>query len=193
MRRLLFLFLALAPLACGGSQRASDADWTPEPQAKNKRLRDVEALGGGQVDPLENRAPALVGVRHDLMLSNDPHEARCNCLAVEVGAANDAKKFFWLGSPPDPGPDALTVAVGSRGVACAGGPSDDHQRRPSISAVDMIEDDVIIEVEDLPQGRPIASGAIIPKPGAKGAIYIRPHKNNAFYGRNPGVARCRVR
>jgi hypothetical protein len=192
MRRLLILLLALAPAACSGSQRASDADWSPDPQPKDKRLRETEALYAGGVEPIDDKRLAQLGVRHDLMLSPTPHEAVCNCLAVEVGSGKESK-FFWLGSPADTGADSLAVAIGTRGVSCQGGPADDRQRRPSISAVDMDGDDVIIEVEDLREGPPLASGVIIPKPGPKGGIYIRPHKNNRVYGRGVGNARCKVR
>jgi hypothetical protein len=127
------------------------------------------------------------------MLSNGPHEARCSCLAVEVGNGADGNKFFWLGSPADTGSDSMAIAIGARGVACPGGDPDDKRRRPSISAVDVINDDVILEVEDLPEGRPLASGAVIPKPGPNGAVYIRPRKgHNSVYGVGPG-GRCRVR
>jgi len=192
MRPLLFLLLTFATVACSGSQRASDADWTPEPQPKDKRLRETEALNAAQIDPIDNRQRVQLGVRHDLMLSPTPHEPRCNCLAVEVGSARESK-FFWIGSPADTGTEALAVAVGSRGVPCSGGDPDERRRRPSISAVDRDGEDVILEVEDLPEGRPLASGAIIPKPGLKGAIYIRPHRNNRIYAREPGAARCKVR
>ncbi|APR83434.1 Hypothetical protein A7982_08783 [Minicystis rosea] len=192
MRRLLFILLAFASVACGGSRRASDADWTPEPQSKDRRGRDAEGFNG-QLEPLDDKRQALLGVRHDVMLSNGPHPARCNCLAVEVGNAREGGKFFWLGSAPDTGPDAMTIAIGSRGIDCPGGDPDERRRRPSISAVDVDGDDVIIEVENLPEGRPLASGAVIPKPGPKGGIYLRTHKNNGIYGKNPGSARCRVR
>ena len=43
------------------------------------------------------------------------------------------------------------------------------------------------------EGRPLASGAIIPKPGPKGSIYVRARKGNGVYANNPGVARCKVR
>ncbi len=195
MRLLAFLLLALAPVACGGVQSAADKDWTPEPPAKDKRFRETEALYGAAqpLDLNEPRQSALLGVRHDLMLSNGAHEAPCACLAVEVGSASDANKFFWLGGPPETARDAIVVAVGARGVACPNGPSDDRRRRPSISAVDQENDDVIVEVEDLPEGRPLASGAVIPRPGPKGSIYIRPRKGNGIYGHSPGVGRCKVR
>jgi hypothetical protein len=194
MRRLLILLLTLAPVACGGSQRANDADWTPEPQPKDRKFRDTEALQAAQLDPIAaHHAP--LGVRHDLLLAKGPHEARCNCLAVEVGPGRDAGKFFWLGSPAETGHDTMAVAIGARGVPCPGGDPDEKRRRPSISAVDVINDDVILEIEDLPEGRPIASGAIIPKPGPNGAIYVRPRKgHNSVYGVGPGRGgRCRVR
>ena len=193
MRLLALFLLAVAPIACGGVQSAADKDWTPEPPAKDKRLRETEALYAAQpLDPNEPRQSALLGVRHDLMLSNGGHEESCACLAVEVGHASDANKFFWLGGPPETAHDAIVIAVGARGVACPHGNPDDRRRRPSISAVDQENEDVIVEVEDLPEGLPLASGAVIPKPGPKGSIYIRPRKGNGIYGRSPGVGRCRV-
>lgn len=193
MRRLVVpLLLGLASLACGGAQRADDSDWTPEPQNKQKRLRVTESLGSAQPLEPEKGPSAVLGVRHDLMLGNGPHEARCSCLSVEIGRPGDAK-FFWAGGAPDISPDALTFAIGARGIACPGGDPDDRRRRPSISAVEQAGDDIFIEIEDLPEGRPLASGAIIPRPGPRGSIYVHPRRGNLIYGRNPGVARCRVR
>ncbi len=194
MRRLLVpLLLGVAFVACGGAQRADDSDWTPEVQQKPRHLRETESINAPQpLDPNEKAPSAVVGVRHDLMLSNAPHEARCSCLSVEIGRADDPN-FFWAGGAPTLGADALAVALGARGVACPGGDPDDRRRRPSISAVDQEGEDVIVEVEDLPQSRPLASGAIIPRPGARGGIYVRPRRGNGVYGRSPGVARCRVR
>ena len=89
MRRLLVpLVLGLASVACGGSQRGSDSDWSAEPETKTKRLRDTEALGAPP-EAIDKGPSAFLGVRHDLMLSATPHEARCNCLSVEVGRPKD--------------------------------------------------------------------------------------------------------
>jgi hypothetical protein len=182
MRRLALLVLALASASCGPSKSAADVDWTPEPATKDKHLRDTEALFGPQpLDPKEDRQTAWLGVRHDLMLSKGPHEAHCNCLAVEVGPPTDPR-FFWMGGSPDVGDSALAVAIDGRGVACPGGDPDDRRRRPSISGVFVEGEDVVVEVEDLTQGRPLASGAIIPKPGPKGAIYMRPARAGASTG-----------
>lgn len=194
MRRLALLLAAVVlTVACHGVRSAGDEDWTPEPATKDKRLREDAALNAAQLEPLDDRQLALVGVRHDLMLSGTPHEPRCSCLAVEVGSGNEGSKFFWTGTPPDTGADALAVAIGARGVPCPGGDPDDRRRRPSISAVDRDGDDILIEVEDLPEGRPLASGAVVPKPGPKGSIYIRPHRGNALYGHGVGTAHCKVR
>lgn len=192
MRRLLVpLAVALASIACGSAQRAADEDWSPEVQQKGGRLRSTESLHASQVDPAEKTPTAVIGVRHDLMLSSAPHEARCACLSVEVGHAQDPA-FFWAGGAPDISADSLAIAVGARGIACPGGDPDDRRRRPSISAVDQDGDDIIVEVEDLPEGRPLASGAIIPRPRSRGSIYVRPRKGSGVYARSPGGGRCRV-
>ena len=102
------------------------------------------------------------------MLANGAGKTeRCSCLAVEVGMPGDAL-FFWQGDQPRIGGDATVVAIGAQGVACAGGNPNEERRRPSISAIDLENADVVIEVEDLPDGRPLASGAIVPRPGAGG-------------------------
>jgi hypothetical protein len=134
---------------------------------------------------------AILGVRHDLMLSAGPHDARCACLSVEVGAPGDPQ-FFWSGGRPDVAYDALAIAVGARGIPCPGGDPDDRRRRPSISAVEQEGDDIFVEIEDLSDGRPLASGAIIPSPGPKGGVFVYPRKQNAVYARG-GNGRCRVR
>src|SRR5262249_13176626 len=112
MRRLLVpLVLGLASIACGAAQRGEDSDWSPEPQTKRRRLRVTETLGTPH--PLDERAPAaLLGVRHDLMLSNTPHEARCSCLSVEIGRPDDPR-FFWAGGAPEISGNALVFAAGA--------------------------------------------------------------------------------
>jgi hypothetical protein len=185
--------LALVLCSCGGRQAPSDENWSAETVEGTRGGRKVEAVG--TPTPLDSgpRESALLGVRHDLMLSDAPHPTRCSCLAAEVGPAS-GKSFFWVGGVPAAEPDALVIAIGARGVACPGGDPDETRRRPSISGVDQVNDDVIVEVEDLPPTRPLASGAIIPKPGPRGGVYIRPAKRGVVYGHGPaGRGLCKVR
>lgn len=189
---------ALAAAACGGDQRrAADADWTPDPADADHPLHATESLD--EPEPAELReaqakAPtALVGVRPDLSLaSGGEPSARCACLAVEIGSPRDPK-FQWQAGAPTAGADALAIAVSARGVECAGGDPDETRRRPSISAVDVEGSDVVIEIEELPDGAPLAAGALIPQPGPGGSIYVRGRDASVVYARSPGSDRCKVR
>ena len=125
----LALFLVLVP-ACSGAEKASDPHWSDEQAEVNRPLRETEDMSGIAAAPASMSQPGLIGVRPDLMLSEGAHPARCNCLAVEVGAATDPR-FFWTAGAPTVGASAVTVALGARGVTCAGGEADD-KRRPSI-------------------------------------------------------------
>jgi hypothetical protein len=191
-----FLVSGLTFLACGGSKRlAADAAWTEEHEQTTRPLRETEALAmfGAQPQEAPETEKAMVGVRPDLMIAKDVERTeQCTCLAVEVGMPGSSK-FSWQNGPPSILPDALAIAISAKGIACANGPAED-QRRPSISAVDRANGDVIVEIEDLAPGRPLASGAIIPKPGPNGSVYVRPKSSKVPYGRDAsGRALCKVR
>lgn len=178
--------------ACSGVEKATDPHWSNEPQEENHPLRETEELTPPQTSAAALAAQSgLLGVRHDLLLAEGAHPARCNCLAVEVGPAADPR-FFWTAGAPTTGPGAVAIALGAHGVTCAGGDADER-RRPSISAVDQIGDDVIVEVEDLPEGRPLAAGAMIPAPGPRGAVYVRPRNAQVIYAKGAPDGRCKVR
>jgi hypothetical protein len=189
---LLLALSALAP-ACGSSEKGGDNAWSTESQEKYRPLRQTEALNGPTKAEQVANQTAFLGVRHDLMLTAAAHPARCNCLAVEVGPASHPAFFWTAGNPPDIGTDALALAVSANGVDCLGGDPNGQKRRPSISAVDMENDDVLVEIEDLPEGRPLASGAIIPKPGPKGSVYVRPQNARVIYAKGAFAGRCKVR
>lgn len=192
VRALVPLLLALAASACGGGQQTAESNWTAEAPEKVRPLRETEALNAVRAAPSE-KAMTMIGVRHDLMLSNEAHATKCSCLAAEVGSPGESK-FFWTGGPQNVGPDALVIAIGARGVSCQGLGIDEARRRPSISAVEQSNDDIIVEIEDLPETRPLAQGAIIPKPGINGAIFIRPRDSSVPYGHSgPGRSLCKVR
>ncbi|WP_433930095.1 hypothetical protein AB3662_39875 [Sorangium cellulosum] len=193
--------------ACGGNQHAGAAAFwegdTVEPSrpqeqdgAKQKAPRRAfgtpDDYGGAAAMPQERGAASWVGVRHDLALASaaSPKE-RCSCLAVEVAEARDPR-FQWAAGAPETGADTLAVALSARGVSCPGGPADEERRRPSISAVDQEGNDIVIEVEELPPGRPLAMGAVIPRPAPGGAIYVKARSAAVPYARAAGGARCKV-
>jgi hypothetical protein len=189
----LLIPLAIATAcACGSSQQSIDASWSTEPEEQNRPLRETETLEQGNApSPLvqDKPEPSWLGVRPDVMIAPAaPHEANCNCLAVRVGSAKDSS-FRWQNTVPHVGADARVIAVSARGVACS---DEDAKGRPSISAVDRDGSDVIVEIEDLPEGRPIASGAIIPAPAPGGAVYVRPRSRNVAYARGAAGGRCKV-
>ena len=198
------LAVAAAPLvaACSGSsQTTADAYWSFSPleeQQSSRPVRETEEIGRPppEAQPLtegaaEGRSP-WVGVRHDLMLAPSPNrKERCACLAVEVGEPKDPR-FQWVAGAPEGTFDLMVVALSARGVSCPGGNPDEEKRRPSISAVDQEGNDIIIEVEELPDGRPLATGAVIPKLSSGGAIYVKPRSAVVPYGRMQGGGRCQV-
>lgn len=176
----------------------AEANWSPELTETDKPLRETEALEGEEAGPQPLDAKpatrALVGVRPDLGLANGSGSATCSCLAVVVGNPTDAA-FQWQAGAPKTGSDALAIAVSARGIDCPGGDPDETKRRPSISAVDIEGNDVVIEIEELPEGAPLASGALIPLPGPGGSVFVRSRDASVIYARplSGGGARCKVR
>lgn len=185
--------LGASALGCGGDQEwRSDMSWqgqdgpmaTAEPTSRDAHI--LPPSGDAQTTPL-----TWFGVRHDLtMATSAPRSAVCSCLAAEVGMPGK-QAFVWDGSVPTIGSDALVVAVSARGVACAAVP-DETKRRASISAVDRDGADVIVEIEELPEGRPLALGAIIPKPDPGGSVYVRGRSPKIPYAQAMQGQKCRV-
>ena len=193
--------------ACGGNQHAGAAAFwegdtvdpaAPAVQTGAKKKAPRRALGaadefsGAPSTPQERGPSSWVGVRHDLSLARaESRKERCSCLAVEVGEARDPR-FQWAAGAPETGADTLAIALSARGVPCPGGAPDEESRRPSISAVDQEGSDIVIEVEELPAGRPLATGAVIPRPAPGGAIYVKGRSAKIPYARAVGGARCKV-
>lgn len=135
--------------------------------------------------------PALNGARPDLLLAGEGLAATCECLAVAVGVPSDPA-FFWQGGIPAIGAGQLVVAVSSEGIPCPAAPADavgatywGHRQEGA---------DVIVVVEPAGGGRPMTTGAIIPRPGPGGAVYVAPQSASGPYGRplQMGQKYCRV-
>lgn len=205
--RLAFMLVAFTlalHLGCGGSQSPAESGWSEE-------------LGDPAIEPLEGSEnperksfaptpmtaapttqPTELRVRHDLMMAKGaPHEANCSCLSIVVAEAPTDTRLAWIDAPPKLESDVAVVAISDKGIACPG-LSAEASERPSISGVEKDGPNVVIVVENLPTGRPVASGAVIPKPGPGGSIYVKPKGPKVLYGRPlPGsvanTGRCRIR
>ncbi len=186
--------------ACGGNRATADSYWSASPHEEDEKPRPIRETQALDEQPapqtLTGSGPESIkawrGVRHDLMLAPKPdRKERCSCLAVEVGDAKDPR-FQWVAGPPELGNDAMTLALSARGVPCPGGNADEEKRRPSISAVDQEGNDVIVEVEELPEGRPLATGAVIPRPAAGGAVYVKGRTAALPYAKPVNGGRCKV-
>ncbi|MEM9692810.1 MAG: hypothetical protein AAGA56_09715, partial [Myxococcota bacterium] len=70
-------------------------------------------------------------------------------------------------------PEAIVLALRTDNSLC---PNGREGRRPSIQAVDVQGDNVVVVVEELGRDRPQALGAIIKKPGPGGSVYVRPRR-----------------
>ena len=190
-----------AAAGCSGEQRWTlDANWQgDDPAARRTGSSDGEFSDGSAntFTPVTPGTPGAdpktwFGVRLDLsMRPGTPRTPACGCLAVETGMPGK-QAFLWDGQVPSIGADALVVAVSARGVDCPAEP-DESKRRASISAVERDGDDVIIEIESVPEGRPLALGAIVPKPGPNGVLVFRPRDRKVPWVPQGEANRCRIK
>ena len=188
--------LVVALLGCGGSDKPSDMGQWQAKEGSNfvgndeptpERLDDQDISGKGTPVGFN-----WSGVRHDLAINpTRPRTANCSCLSVEVGQPNDAR-FVWRGARPELRSTNLAVAISSLAIDCPGGATNPGDRRPSISGVTRDGPDVIVEIEEVTSDRPIATGAIIEPPEAKGKILLRARNKKLPYARPSGGNLCRV-
>jgi hypothetical protein len=185
------LVTAVLTAACAGDKPRDQGDW------EAKEGSNFVGNGDKTDDSWESRSQPIgfnwVGVRHDLGINPQrPRAPTCSCLTVEVGSPGDSK-FVWRGTRPDITSANLAVAISSAGIDCPGGQADPGARRPSISGVFRNNGDVIVEVEEAVSDRPIATGAIIAPPDARGRIYVRPRLKALPYARPSAGNLCRVK
>jgi hypothetical protein len=161
--------------------------------AKTEAEEPVEPIS----EPRAAMAPAaadvaLFGARHDLQLSSDRKNPTCNCVAIALGQPNDPG-MKWEGPAPstDPGTQ-LVIALSSEGVTCAEPPKEGLGA--SYWGYKESGDDVIVVLEVARLGRPVTTGAIIPKPAGNGQVHVQPASRSVPYGRslNPSEPTCRL-
>jgi hypothetical protein len=193
---------ALAALAGFGCRASVQGDASAEVAADRTdaeleaELREERASApaqGGDADAgflqVANEGP-LLGARHDLVLAADRASLSCSCLKLGLGQPTD-EAFRWKGTPPTIDAETqLVVGLSSEGMTC-------KQPKGSLGAsywgYRQSGSDVVVFVESAVKGRPLTSGAIIPKPFGSGQVFAAPAFRREPYGRGPnGEARCKL-
>jgi hypothetical protein len=133
----------------------------------------------------------LLGARHDLKLDPGGGSVRCECLSVSLGGVG-APGMRWSAGPPQLDDSTqLAIALSSDGQNCKTEPTD--SLGASYWGYRIANDDVIVLVESARGGRPLTSGAIIPRPIGGGQVYVGPVARTLPYGRGPdGSGLCKV-
>jgi hypothetical protein len=132
----------------------------------------------------------LLGARTDLALNAADAPGQCSCVRVALGPPN-LGAFRWKGEPPTVDDQTqLVLALSSDGAGCSNpkgslGASYWGYRRSG--------NDIIVYVENAVEGRPVAAGAIIPKPFGPGQVFLTPAKKGVIYGKAAnGGTRCKL-
>lgn len=124
---------------------------------------------------------AMLGARAGLHLKSST-EPVCRCLRVAVGSPTDAA-FLWDGPMTLTNPETqLVIALSSEGVPCPNAPTD--SLGASYRGYELMGNDVMVEVETGRLGRPIAQGAVLPKPPPGGRVMVRATDRTSPYGQS---------
>ena len=186
-----------------GEGASADADGSAElnGQGELRRSGGTAALVAPGADGTAaelSSARVLLGARHDLKLRSAHASASCECLAVALGGARSLGMLWSAGPPAIDDATQLTVALSSEGQACKGEPK--GSLGASYWGYRISGNDVVVLVESARGGRPLTTGAVIPRPVGAGQVFIAPASKKLPYGRalegkglckigNPGQAR----
>jgi hypothetical protein len=187
-----------------GASAAGDAELhgsaSGEGEGKGEMTRSAGTSGVTSTSSLAAipASSVLLGARHDLKLRSGQATANCQCLAVAVGGSHGSA-MLWSSTTPDIDERSqMTIALSSDGQACKDEPK--NSLGASYWGYRISGNDVVVLVEAARGGRPLTSGAIIPKPVGAGQVYVAPASKKLPYGRplsgggmckigNPGPAR----
>ena len=184
-----------------GASAEGDADLhgaSDGPEGKGDMLRSP-ANGATSTSSLAISANSvLLGARHDLKLRSGQATASCQCLAVALGGSHGSAMLWSSAIPEIDERSQMSIALSSDGQACKGEPKD--SLGASYWGYRISGNDVVVLVEAAHGGRPLTSGAVIPKPVGPGQVYVAPASKKLPYGRpltgsgmckigNPGVPR----
>lgn len=165
----------LTSMACQASVQA-DAKVSTN-KGKNQELNDfdrpLEAPPVKMQDEPEDFAVAeyaLLGARHDLSYVG-PKQPSCQCLAVSLQDSATHPTLQWeLGAPRLEPSTQWVIGLSSKDVPCDAPPP--GTLGASYNGYTIDGNDVIVHVEALGEGRPMTSGAIIPRPQGGGSVFV---------------------
>lgn len=122
---------------------------------------------------------ALLGARHDLNYAG-AKQATCRCLAVSLRDSATHETLQWeLGAPRLEPSTQWVIALSSKDVACDAPPP--GTLGASYNGYTIDGNDVVVHVEALGEGRPMTSGAVIPRPLGGGSVYVE--STGSIYGK----------
>jgi hypothetical protein len=145
------------------------------------------ALEDGELSP----SRVLLGARHDLKLRSGKGTASCSCLSVALGASR-SDGMVWSAAPPALDDSTqLSIALSSEGADCKDEPK--GSLGASYWGYRISGNDVIVLVEAARGGRPLTSGAVIPKPVGAGQVFVAPTSKKLPYGHAlGGKGSCKI-
>ncbi len=135
------------------------------------------------------KGKTLLGARRDLTLTPGEGATPCTCVKVALGAPSSSA-FKWKAAAPGIDPERqLVIALSSEGAGC---PDPKGGKGASYWGYKRSGDNIIVYVETAIKDRPVASGAVIPKPFGSGEVFLSP-KDGAPYGKPAGgKGTCKV-
>lgn len=184
-----------AEAKAGASGSSADADASFEASAAGEgagsdfdKPKTVAAGPDAQATIAAATGPALLGARRDLKYQG-AKQATCSCLAVTLGAPSDSA-FAWEHGPPIvDGSRQLVVGLSSEGVSC----SENVGLGASYKGYQTPGNDVVVMVERAHEGRPVTSGAVIPRPIGGGQVYVVAAEQGSPFGGAVGDTKQRCK
>lgn len=188
----------------GGSAKArAQADALGEGEGRGngemtRQVIEAHDRGNGSGAATLSSSAVLLGARHDLKLSPGKGTASCTCLSVALGDSHSTG-LQWSATPPElDSASQLAIALTSEGAECKDEPK--GSLGASYWGYRISGNDVVVLVESARGGRPMTTGAVIPRPVGTGQVYVAPASKKLPYGRpleggglckigNPGQAR----
>jgi hypothetical protein len=178
-----------------GAHAEGDADLSAsgEGEGKGEMTRSSLASPPGMAPATANVASTsvLLGARHDLKLRSGKATASCECLSVALGGSH-SNGMAWSVAPPDIDEGTqLSLALSSEGQACKGEPKE--SLGASYWGYRISGNDVVVLVEAARGGRPLTTGAVIPRPVGPGQVFVAPASKKLPYGRPlSGTGLCKI-